>query len=495
MQLRKGRANRFRPLTPLAVVLAIALVSRLLAACVVQWFVARSKPPRLCVFPDTEYYWLLARTIRAGTTYEVVEWGIVHHLALRTPGYPLFLAACQSLFGESTMAVRVVQAALGTASVWLVYRLTQRFDAPPELGAPEKAPECRGKEGTGSESSSCPPSADPPFRCGARPAQGLLRSHLAPDGNPHYWTAPLVAAVLAAIDPYAVAISELLLSEALFIPLMLFFLCGLASLWGEAEGPDRTGEHPSARRRGLLALATGAAAGAAVLTRPSFALFPLSALLVWVIACCIPRQRIGHPAAAWRGAGLVMLGIVLVMSPWWIRNARIYGRFVPTSVWFGASLYDGLNRNATGASDMKFRDEPEFRTLSELDQDKALARRAWEFARANPARVLQLAAIKLVRYWSPWLNAEEYRSTTLDVASAAVVIPFYLLLIAGAWDRRGDRRALVLLAGPLLYFCAVHLVFVSSVRYRISAAVAAMPLAAIGFRSIAGRVKAAARRA
>ena len=181
--------------------------------------------------------------------------------------------------------------------------------------------------------------------------------------------------------------------------------------------------------------------------------------------------------------------MVLVMSPWWVRNARIYGRFVPTSLWLGASLYDGLNPDATGASDMAFRDTPEFRSLGEIEQDATLTRGALDFARSDPWRVLELALIKIGRYWSPWPNAEDYRSPWLAVASAVVVIPLYLLMIAGAWDRRRDLRVLVLLAGPVLYFCVVHSVFVSSIRYRIPGEIAAMPLAAIGLRSIVGRVR------
>ena len=53
------------------------------------------------------------------------------------------------------------------------------------------------------------------------------------------------------------------------------------------------------------------------------------------------------------------------MAPWWVRNARVYGRFVPTALWMGASLYDGLNPAATGASDMRFLDEPEIWPLDE----------------------------------------------------------------------------------------------------------------------------------
>ncbi len=427
----------------LILVLLSALGVRVLAAVAVQRFVDRHDEHHLCVFPDAGYYWLLARTIRAGSPYEIVEWGHISYRAMRTPGYPLFLAACQSVFGESRLAVRLVQAILGTVSVWLVYLLSRQVNASSELDPVSKR------------------------------RSGVV---------------PLIAAALAAFYPYLVAMSELILSEALFMPLMLLTLWGLATLWRASDEPELPGGDFAARRTILVAMSTGLAGGAAVLTRPSWGLFLPAALLVWVMASLVSRDP-DRRRAALRGAALVLVGMVVVMSPWWVRNARIYGRFVPTSLWLGASLYDGLNPHATGASDMAFRDTPEFRSLGEIEQDATLTRRALDFARSNPSRVLELALIKIGRYWSPWPNAEDYRSPWLAVASAVVVIPLYLLMIAGAWDRRRDLCALVLLAGPVFYFCAVHSVFVSSIRYRIPGEIAVMPLAAIGLRSIVGRLR------
>src|SRR5207248_2564732 len=145
--------------------------------------------------------------------------------------------------------------------------------------------------------------------------------------------------LLVATDPYVVGLSVLILSEALFLPLMLVTLWGMAALWQEVEP----------RRRVFLAFGTGLAAGAAILVRPSWALFVPAMLLAGIV--CAGE---GHRLRAVRGTLVVVLGVVVVMTPWWIRNATRFGRFVPTALWVGASLYDGLNPEATGASAMEF---------------------------------------------------------------------------------------------------------------------------------------------
>jgi 4-amino-4-deoxy-L-arabinose transferase-like glycosyltransferase len=392
------------------------------AAFVVQGYVDRQSPPRLCVFPDTGIYWLLAQTIRTGEPYQVSLWG-VPHFALRTPGYPLFLAACQGVFGErAVLPVRLVQAGLGAGYAWLVERLVRRVEAG---GA----------------------------------------------GQRHSFVS-IAAAALVAVDPYTVALSVLVLSEALFVPLMLAALWGLAVLWppsGVAQQSDEAG------RSSLVALMTGLAAGSAILVRPSWALFIPAVLLAWIVLSRSLDRR-----AAVRGALVVSLGVAIAMAPWWIRNARVFGRFIPSALWEGPSLYDGLNPQATGASDMRFLDDREIRRLDEETLDASLRSQAWAFARAHPARALELALIKTARFWSPWPNAETLRSPLIAVASAIVTLPIYALMIAGAWDRRRDLRALILLAGPLLYFWVLHTIFVGSIRYRIPAAVPALGLAAMG---------------
>ena len=400
----------FAPPT-LAGVVAWALGLRVAAADLVQWYAERKG--ELCLFPDTGNYWLLASKIRGGEPYEVVDFGALPRFALRTPGYPLFLAACQAAFGPRVLPVRLVQAALGAGCVWLVAVLAARA-----LPGDRKA-------------------------------------------------VPLVAALLAAFDPYLIANSAFVLSEAVFLPLMLAAQCALAACWG------------STARNGVgWAVVAGLASGAAVMVRPSWALFLPAALGAWVVLAGRGRRL---PAA--RGAAVAALAAALVMAPWWARNARLYGRFVPTALWTGASLYDGLNPLATGDSDMRFLASDEFWPLDEETQDAVLRDRALAFARENPGRVFWLACVKAARFWSPWPNAEGFRSPWVAAACAAVSLPVFALTAAGAWACRRDARALALLGLPLAYTFALHLVFVSSMRYRVPVAAPALGFAAVGATS------------
>ena len=199
----------------------------------------------------------------------------------------------------------------------------------------------------------------------------------------------------------------------------------------------------------MITLGSGGAAGLAVLVRPSWALYVPAALVLWVIAKVRDRSA---TIVAIRRVLIFAIGLTAVMTPWWVRNAGIYGRFVPTALWMGASLYDGLNPRATGASDMSFLGDREIWPLDEQDQDIELTRRALSFAREEPGRVLTLAIVKLGRFWSPWPNAEGLFSPAVVVAGAIVELPLFGLMLVGGWARRRDLRVWVLLAGPILYF-------------------------------------------
>jgi 4-amino-4-deoxy-L-arabinose transferase-like glycosyltransferase len=284
----------------------------------------------------------------------------------------------------------------------------------------------------------------------------------------------LVAAAIAAVYPEAIALGAFVLSEAPFAPLMVLQLIFWTLAWRANNLERITG----------WSLAAGFAAGLATLMRPSWLLFVPFAAAIGFVAF---RERRKQSLI-----GIVMLlGLCLTMSPWWVRNYLVAGRFVPTSLQVGASLYDGLSPSATGASDMRF--VPQFIAeqraadakagaaktgLFEDRLDRRMRDAALAWAKKNPGRVLQLAAIKFVRMWNLLPNASEFQSNTLRLILAASYAPVIGLALLGAWRfARRDWPCLLCLL-PAIYLTCLHVVFVSSIRYREPAMLPLIVLAA-----------------
>ena len=383
-------------------VLAFALVLRVGAAL---WWQSRLPDSAAFAFPDSESYWSLARTVAGGQTYEFGPGRRV----FRSPGYPATLAGLFCVRADPPVVWgRLVGAALGTAAVGAVMLLArQLFD----------------------------------------------RNNA------------LIAGLLAALYPGAVAMSILILSEAAFCVWILLQLILWTAAWRYGAG----------RPAVALGAAAGAAAGVATLVRPDWLLFtPLACLACLCVAR--PRRR-----AIVVGAS-VLLGLLVTMAPWWIRNARVTGRFVPTTLQSGASLYDGLSPDADGASDMRFvarfaceqrRADAETWAAGrrpdstfEYRLDRRMRRAAADWATGNPAAAARLIPTKLARTWNVWPNDPALRGTAFRAVVAVGYVPLVLFGLIGAWrfGRRGWPYVLCVL--PAVYASILHAVFVGSIRYR-----------------------------
>jgi len=398
----------------LAVVLTVALALRVAAG-----FVWQARLDGRFGFGDSESYWALGRSIALGQPYQHGDARI-----FRTPGYPIVLAPVFLLAGEdpSVMWARAESALLGTLAVGGVWWLgRQLFDA----------------------------------------------------------RAGLVAASMAAVYPGAIAMGVLVLSEAPFCPLMLLHLILWTAAW----------KAPSVKRATILGGAAGLVAGGATLVRPSWLLFVPFAAVVGLTSGAAARRR--HLAV-----GVAMLaGLLVAMLPWWVRNARLTGHFVPTTLQVGASLFDGLNPKATGASNVAPIEEETMRFVdserraspgiakgpgkaSEYRLDRHLRAESLAWARAHPGRVLQLAAIKLARMWNLWPNEAVFSAWYVRLAVLFTYVPVMLFAAVGVWKTIHRGWPYVLCWLPAVYFTLLHVVFVSSIRYRQPAMLTLMVLAA-----------------
>ncbi len=274
----------------------------------------------------------------------------------------------------------------------------------------------------------------------------------------------LVAGAAAAIYPDAVAMSTFVLSEAPFCPLMMLQLCCWTVAW-------RAG---SSGRQAVWALAGGLAAGLATLMRPSWLLFTPFAVAISLLRPADWRRQVR--LGLW-----LLIGLTAAMTPWWVRNWQVTGRFVPTTLQVGESLYDGLNPQATGASDMRFVDRFRAELRAEDAANPATASRgecfesrldgrmrdaAVAWAVGHPGRVAQLAVVKFARIWNIWPNEAALRNWLFRTVLTIAYLPVLVLGLWGIWRTAGRGWPYVMCLLPAVYFTALHTVFVGSIRYR-----------------------------
>ena len=425
-----GMSRQFSQWPWLRIILLISLALRLVESVVVQKQVELSGK-RCLIAGDAEGYWTLARQITLHEDYALYD---PPRRIERMPGFPVVLAVGMKLFGANALALRCYLALFGTAACGLVYLLGREID---------------GRQ-TG-----------------------------------------LIAALLAAVSPIFSVFSVLFLSETVFALALVASLIALARLvrW-EKYLAQRSAKQPPSEllksgrtfRRWMLPLLAGLLCGAATLVRPTWILIaPGFCVLLAASAKCSRRSV--------RLCALLLLGTAAALAPWTIRNFRMTGRFIPTTLWVGPSLYDGLSPRATGDSNMDFvekegrydrRDVADF----EFQANEHYKRAAFNFVRRNPRRTIELGFHKFWRYINPFPNAEQFSQPVVWWGVGLFELPLLLLAVWGGWKIRRDLWALLILAGPTMYFAAVHTVFVGSVRYRLPAEYALVILSAIGIRAL-----------
>ena len=427
-------------------------------------------------FGDSDSYWKLGRALAFGRPYRFDEerrWEI-----FRTPGYPALLAPLFWAFGEDppVFAARFLGVCFGTANVGLVGLLAFAY-----------------------------------FR---------RRSIAALSG------------VVAAFEPTLVFESVLVLSEEPFLTFALlqhFVALDVARRLGllalpTADLPALKSAHssnsvdarptrplnsansprffsvdaaPSFVRLVLSGVLLGVLSAATVYLRPSWLYFlPFATFFAFAFRFFVfsTEKRAQRPNAAPPDAVkldakrrvfpafLVVAGVAVVLfnaalSPWTLRNYRLTGRPIATSLQMGASLYDGWRPDADGSSDMRFVDA--FRRLElespsaptsehfEVRLDERLKNAALDWARSNPSAVVRLAAVKLARLWSPIPREPAFSTPALQTLLAVSFTPLLIGGLCGlyrSFRRRGAAWTLIL---PALYVSALHSIFVSSIRYRV----------------------------
>jgi hypothetical protein len=273
--------------------------------------------------------------------------------------------------------------------------------------------------------------------------------------------AGLAAAAMVAFYPDFVWFSVHFWSETLFIVLLWWAIERLLSS-GATE-------------------ATGAAAfagilwGLATLTR-ELALYLAPFALLWLVRGGARRGRPALAASpAVRRAGAFMLGLVLTIAPWTIRNAIVFHAFIPVSTMGGSNLWQG---------NVPLTHLEVHETLSKIEgpveRDRHARELAWQTIRQRqPLWIFEKLSEQMPEFWKAGSEILDHlvgreacgplRATSQMTVEVVVLVPYLVLLVAClvglARARPGPGVALLLVL--LLAYNLAHVVAYATTRFRL----------------------------
>jgi 4-amino-4-deoxy-L-arabinose transferase-like glycosyltransferase len=224
-----------------------------------------------------------------------------------------------------------------------------------------------------------------------------------------------IAAGILAIHPALVAYSSILAAEPLFLFLILL------ATWLAFQGADQP----------WLWLLVGVICGGAALVRPQAAVLPLLLVFgVWLWS----RQR-GKNLLPLVAAGLALVGLILALTPWTMRNRAVFGATFLVSLNGGDNLWIGHHPDGNG----RYKTPPGIpqAPADELANERATRSQALAWIRENPGRSMARIPAKWeatflsttdLAYW-----AFQTRRGELVVPGRGADKPLYFFTQGAAW--------------------------------------------------------------
>lgn len=291
--------------------------------------------------------------------------------------------------------------------------------------------------------------------------------------------AAILSGWLLALYPGSIYLSGRFLAETLFV---LLFLSSIYTILHS--------------QKSIGILLGGGLLGLSILTRSNFILF-LPFLFLWLLLT--HRRR-----AFVRRGSFILLGLILVISPWTIRNYRIHHKFVLISTNGGATFFVGNNRSSEGGhlpgtweEALGFKPDfvmlpsnfPMWRNLSETESERTFYSLAFSWIREDPGRFLGLLPLKFKRTWSPFTTsrvstARKYRDLFALIFSLLLILAvFGFILSLRKW------RLLFLIYSPIITVTLTSLIFYGSTRMRSPSDPFLLIFSALGVERLIERLK------
>ena len=224
------------------------------------------------------------------------------------------------------------------------------------------------------------------------------------------------------------------------------------------------------RRTGFFL--TGALVGFSTLTKGTTLALPVALMLPILVAT---RWK-WRPAI--RGGLLLLLGFVLTLLPWTIRNHRVHGALVPVATQMGFVVYSSYVPPEGRILGVYTDDELATRTLRlpEVERSRVFLEAALGHVREHPLQLPRLLLLKFLYFVSPF-DWELLGGDGVFNFTYALMAP---LAMYGLWMARSNGWGPLLLAIPPGFLLALSLGVYGSPRLRLPCEPLLMVLAGSG---------------
>ncbi len=284
----------------------------------------------------------------------------------------------------------------------------------------------------------------------------------------------LVGAALAAVYGYFIYYNVALMTETFFMVLVLLTLYLSLVLK----------ENPTAVRWVWLGLSLGLAG----LLRQTVLLF-VPFLFFWLFLELRAR------GIRWWYFAIPVVTILLLITPWTIRNYLVYREFLLLNSNAGYALYASNNPNlgTDWRNDLVVVPVPEeLAGKNEAQLDRALAQRGTEFILADPERYLWLTLDKTREFFWFWPSPDSSRISNINRAlSFGLYLPFMILGLYLSFSR---WRSFAILYLFMVIHTGIHLLSWPAPRYRLTVDAVSMVFAALALIELAKQLKSWRRR-
>lgn len=251
----------------------------------------------------------------------------------------------------------------------------------------------------------------------------------------------ILSSLISTFWPFFIFYNGFLLTETFFVFLVVLTLFYAVKL------VDKDGKN---------SFKAGITMGFAGLTRPTIQIFlPVVLLLILSFKESLKIK--------FKKILFLSIGFSLVLSPWIIRNYKIFHKFIPGTTMGGWVFWEGNNPMSDGGPCRHF---PEgILEIEETERDRLLYKMAIEKIKENPERFLWLLKNKFIRFWNIVPNAPEFkrlRYKLISIFSFGFLMPFFIIgfIFSIKIKKAQFFHSIIIL------FTIFHMIFLSSIRYR-----------------------------